>query len=196
MFYIKQSGNKIPHNNIPPGKKSSSVDWVSRIYSITKKFPTLCILFICPCFAGYPGCDSIINNEASCHSTSGGTQTMSIFFCWCTVILGISRKEMSLSLRSNFRNSQHCANRLITGRGQWVLFPLSQVEVDVWCHAEGVALGHNRDHGPPLESSCFPAWCSAQVLLFGAFCQCPEDGKSKNWSIEKESWWKTQNSSG
>lgn len=101
-----------------------------------------------------------------------------IFF-WCTVILGISRKEMSLSLRSNFRISQHCANRLVTGRGKWVLFPLSQVEVDVWCHAEGVALGHNREHGPPMESSRFPAWCSAHVLLFTAFCQCPEDGKAR-----------------
>lgn len=131
MFYIKQPGNKIPYHNIPPGKKRGSVDWVSPVFSITKKYPTLCILFICPCCASYLGCDSTINSEAPCHSTSGGIHKMSVLFCWCTVILGISRKEMSLCSRGSFRISQHCANRLIKGRGKWVLFPLSQVEVEL-----------------------------------------------------------------
>lgn len=179
MFYIKQSGNKIPHHNIPAGKKSSSGDWVSPVYSITKKYLTLCIFSICPCCASYPGCDSIINREASCHSTSGGTQTMSIVFAdvlssWAFPgKKGHYAQEAILEFPSTVQ-----ADWLWEGEREyyshfhkWKL---------IWCHAEWVALGHNREHGPPLGSSCFPAWCSAQVLLFTAFCQCPEDGKCNN----------------
>lgn len=167
-------------SQIPPENKSSSVDWVSPIYSITKEFPILCILFICPCCASYLGCDSMSNSAASCDSTSGDTQTTSIFFCWCTVIWGISRRKMSLSSRSNFRISQHCGNRLMWEGGSEYYSHFHQGKLMMSCW--GSCLGPQQRAWTTIGELLFscPVLSSAQVLLFTAFCQCPEDRKSKN----------------
>lgn len=100
---------------------------------------------------------------------------------------------MSLSSRSNFRISQHVeTDWLWEGGSEYDSHFHRGSGYDVMLRDLPWATTESMDHH---QRACFPAQCSAQVLLFTDFCQCPEDGKIKKQSKEKESWWKAQNSS-
>lgn len=162
MFYIEKPGRKIVYDDIPHGEKGSLVGLGTPLQN--PKNPT-----------SYLGWDSISKSEASCYSTSRGAQNESVLFCFQWLILGVSREEMPLRSRSIFRFSLH---RLWEGEG--ITRTLHKWKVR-WSHIEQVASGHDREHGPALWSSCSAARCSAQTLLFTAFCQMP----LRRWKMQE-----------